>query len=255
MAIVAKIAKATAAAGLLAILVGAGALLRQSSAAPVAHGVAAPVMVARPAVATPSACSKPAPASAKAYAALWASLDARQWGAADVSISVRTSHGIAWLYGDTLETGRFQHSTAIVQTGGCLHVSHAGAQLLPNDDAHHIYWIESARVVPGGLAVTARSIVLVGKGAWDFRDGGFARTALVTVSGGDLTFQRWTAKLVRPALPAGPMYSYGPHHFGYARHVHPEIRLADGHRLVTTCQNWDDGVMHPFADYRPIFSE
>jgi hypothetical protein len=160
-----------------------------------------------------------------------------------------------WLYGDTFSTGRFVHSTAIVQDKGCLHVSHAGAQLLPNDDAKHIYWIDSARPVPGGLAVKARAISLTGTCAWCFRDGGYYRTALVTVSrSGDAAFQRWTGRVVSAAPDPGWMYPYGPHHFGYARHVHPEFKLAGGGALVTTCQNWDDGVLHPMASYRPIFT-
>ena len=200
-----------------------------------------------------------APTTARGYADLFARLPTSQWGAADLSISVPLGGRSVWLYGDTFEAHRFVHSTAIVQTRGCLHVSHAGAQLLPNDDAHHIYWIASARVVDGShLAVIARSTVLTGTCLFCFRDGGFDRTALLSVSTtGDLSFVRWTAKHVRPAPNAGPMIHIDnqPHHFGYARHAHPEARLASGRMLVTTCQNWDDGILHQFADYRPIFAE
>ena len=51
------------------------------------------------------------------------------------------------------------------------------------------------------------------------------------------------------------MYVYGPHYFGYGRHIHPELKLASAKMLVTTCQNWDDGVLHPPADYAVLFTE
>lgn len=205
------------------------------------------------------ACSRPAPATAKGYAAMFAALPVAQWGAGDVSLSVPLRGGAdVWLYGDTFSAGRFVHSTAIVQRGGCLHVSHAGAQLLPNDDERHIYWIDSAMAHDHGLLINARAITLTGLGAWDFHDGGHTRTAYATVSSaGDVTFVRWTADRRGQAPDAGPMLHLDnrPHHFGYGRRAHPEVRLADGRILVTTCQNYDDGILHPFADYRPIFSE
>jgi len=191
---------------------------------------------------------------------MFAALPPDQWAAADVSISVPLPDGRAlWLYGDTLATHSFVHSSAVVQDGGCLHVSRAGAQLLPDDDATHIYWIESALAISGQVVeVKARSIKLVGTGPWDFRNGGYERTAAVDVDpSGDVTFRHWNTRVPSPAPDPGPMYRLDgrPHHFGYARHVHPEATLRDGRTLVTTCQNFDDGTLHPFADYRPIFSE
>jgi hypothetical protein len=206
---------------------------------------------------TMAGCSKPAPSTAAGFATMFGQLPVQQWAAADVSISVPiAAHRSVWLYGDTFSTGRFVHSTAITQTGGCLHVSHAGAQLLPNDDAQHIYWINSATPRTGGLAIVARAITLTpGGGVWGFRDGGYSRTAYASVSAaGDVTFVRWIAKTISTAPNPGPLYSFGPHHFGYARHTHPEFHLTSGEMLVTTCQNWDNGL-HPAADYRPIFSE
>jgi hypothetical protein len=224
--------------------------------APTAAGLRAPVAATN--VGGPT-CATRAPTTARGYAHLFAHLPTSQWGAADLSITVALRRRSVWLYGDTFEAHRFAHSTAIVQTRGCLHVSHAGAQLLPNDDPHHIYWITSARAVDATrLAVIARSTVLTGTCLFCFRDGGFDRTALLAVSAtGDVSFVRWTAKHVRPAPNSGPMIHIDnqPHHFGYARHAHPEAQLASGRMLVTTCQNWDDGILHQFADYRPIFAE
>lgn len=215
-------------------------------------------------------CTIPAPTTARGYRAMLDAVPDAQWGAADVSISTRIADGrVVWLYGDTFSTGRFVHSTAIVQTRGCLHVSRGGAQLLPNTVVEAnptkarptiIYWISAAKAHGTGLDITARRIAIFGRGVWDFRDTGYQRTFSATVTAaGDVaaTFARsvgaWT-----PAPDPGPFYAFGdnnPHHFGYSRHTHPEARLASGRMLVTTCQNWDDGVLHPFAAYRPVFTE
>lgn len=235
-------------------------------------------VTAHPAVATrravvptaPARCTVPAPTTVKGYANMFGSLDTREWGAADGSMSVRLPDGRSlWYYGDTFSAGpdgkgRFVHSTAIMQDRGCLHVSHGGAQLIPNDDAHHIYWIEKI-VVAGrhNVLITGRTITLVGTGPWDFRDGGYDHTALATVNAaGDVSFVRWASRKVHTTVPsAGPMIDCEapapptPHHFCYGRHTHPEAHLANGRTLVTTNQNWDDGILHPFAAYRPIFSQ
>jgi hypothetical protein len=210
--------------------------------------------LARPA---PASCVKKAPPTAAGYAAMFAALPITVWGAADGSISVKVGARSGWLYGDTFSTGRFAHSTAITQDHGCLHVSHGGAQLLPNDNATHIYWIESAVAVsPTRVDVRARTITLTGTKAWAFKDGGFDRTAVTQLNAaGDLTFAYWGAKAATPVPDPGPMYLYGPHHFGYGRRTHPELKLAGGRMLVTTAQNWDDGVLHPTATYRPLFTE
>jgi hypothetical protein len=207
--------------------------------------------------AAPVSCAKKAPTSAARYAALFAALPVKVWGAADVSISVKIAARTVWFYGDTFSTGRFLHSTAITEQGGCLHVSHGGAQLLPNDNPTHIYWIESAVAVsPTRIDVRARTVTLTGTKAWAFKDGGFDRIAVTRLNAaGDLTFVYWDTKVATPIPDPGPMYIYGPHHFGYGRHTHPELKLASGKMLVTTCQNWDDGVLHPPAAYRTLFTE
>lgn len=159
---------------------------------------------------------------------MFANLDPAEWAAADVSISVRLPDGRSvWLFGDTAATRSFVHSTAFIQDGGRLTVSQHGRQLLPNDDPSHIYWIESAKLcsTPNTLAIKARAITLVGQGPWDFRDGGYDRTALVTVSKSDVIFDHWLGTTYCQPPDPGPIYqvdSSNPHHFGYARHAHPE---------------------------------
>lgn len=210
-----------------------------------------------------------APTSASGYATAFAKIDPDEWGAADVAISVPLKDGRSvWLFGDTMSTGRFCHSSAITQTGGYFHVSRKGAQLLPDDDATHIYWIQSGRVQKDSeLLVTARSMIIGHNGPWDFRDNGYSRTALVSVSKtGDLSFEKWVSKIECPPPDPGPLYNFGDgniHHFGYGRVVHPELKLQGGKVLVTTCQNWDDEIsnhLNPdgsirFTDYQPVFSQ
>jgi hypothetical protein len=205
----------------------------------------------------PALCAKKAPSKAAGYAAMFAALPTRVWGAADVSISVKVGARSVWLFGDTFSDGRIAHSTAVIQDRGCLHVSDGGAQLLPNDDARHIYWIQSAVAVSATrVDVRARAITLTGTRAWAFKDGGFDRIAITRLNrAGDLTFVRWGAKVATPVPDPGPMYVYGPHHFGYGRSTHPELKLASGRMLVTTCQNWDDGVLRGPAAYRTVFNE
>ncbi len=221
-------------------------------------------------------CTRPAPDTAAGYSALFATTDPREWGGADVAVSVPLGGRSVWLFGDTFSAGpdgrgRFVHSTAITQRAGCLHVSHGGAQLLPDErrvavptptDPSRIYWIQGGRALgPDTLAVTARTIELTGTGPWDFRDGGASRTALATLDeAGDVTFVRWLATNPGPAPDPGPLIDCeaprppAAHHFCYGRHRHPELTLAGGHVLVTVSQNWDDGVLHPMREYQPLFS-
>ena len=228
----------------------AGLVPGQAQAETAAHRAPSASIVA------PTMCAAPTPTTAAGFQAMFATVDTREFGAADVGISVKVGGRSVWLWGDTFSEGRFVHSTAITQDRGCLRVSHGGAQLLPNDDAQHIYWIQSAtsdRSTPYGKPP---SVVITGSGAWDFRDGGFSRTAVTHLDAdGDLTFVRWGAPVVSPAPDPGPLYVLGPHHYGYSVQTHPEFRLASGKTLVSMAQNWDDGVLHPFTDYRVLFSE
>jgi hypothetical protein len=156
--------------------------------------------------AAPASCAKKAPTSAARYAALFAALPVKEWGAADGAISVKVAARSVWFYDDTFSTGRLLHSTAITQQGGCLHVSHGGAQLLPHDSPTHIYWIESAVAVsPTRIDVRARTVTLTGTRAWAFKDGGFGRTAVTRVNAaGDLTFAYWRSKVATPIPGPGP---------------------------------------------------
>ena len=244
----------TAALVALATVIVAGVGLRAATAAD-----QPPALTSTPA--SPQ-CTQPAPSTVLDYERLFSTLPSDEWGAADVSISVPLPDARdVWLYGDTFTTsGHFFHSTAIVQDGGCLHVSHAGAQLLPDDDATHIYWITSAVLdAPTTLMVTAQAITLTGPGVWGFQDRGYARTAEVMVSAaGDLTFAGWTT-VTAGAVPSSPLLpipgNSDPHRFGYGLRLHPEARLADGDTLTTISSNWDDLGPHPLISYRPVFGE
>ena len=214
----------------------------------------------------------PAPRTAAGYQRLFANLNPAEWGAGDGALTVPLPDGrTVWLFGDTMSArvNGFVHSTAIVQNGGTLHVSHGGAQLLPDDDATHIYWIQTAKGAGDtNLEITARSITLTGAGLWDFEDAGCSRTASCSVSPtGDVTFRGWTTgKVICPPSDPGPMYNFGdgdPNHFGYLRFTHPELKLAGGKVLVSTSQNWTDTWQQHvnldgsfrWTDYQPVFSE
>jgi hypothetical protein len=230
-----------------------------------AHGASSVVAAhAHPAVHRASVAS-PAPTTAAGYQALWASLPSYQWGAADVSISVPLADGRdLWLYGDTFRGGGFVHSSAIVQSGGRLHVSAGGAQLLPNDSPSDIYWIEGAHRLPAGrVAVVAEPVHIGTAGPWDFhRSHAQDRVALVSVDwAGDVHFIAWTGWVAPPA-PHTDFTVVGPHHYTYTRVAHPEVRLASGLTLYTVCQNWDDGLaahvvggVFRYQDFAPLFSE
>ena len=210
------------------------------------------------------------PSSAREYAAMWASLPADQWGAGDVSLSVPLGDGrVVWLYGDTMSTGRFVHSSAIVQTRWSLHVSHRGRQILPNEPpagGRRIwYWIEAARLVqPDLLEVTVGQISGGAAGVWDFhRTRAASRVALVAVDpAGDLDFVRWLRWTPQPHVD-NRMTVLGPHHYTYLDKAHPEAELASGRVLWTASQNWDDPAgpqLRPdgsidFTAYRPIWTE
>ena len=271
--------------GLALMLVGFALLaVRCSQSHATIAPVQAPTRVVKVAqVASQPSCGVPTPTTAAGFSKLFSSLPTNQWGAADVSLSVPMPDGRSvWLYGDTFEQDslylhngaldttkpwRMPHSTAITQDHGCLHVSNAGNQLLPNDDATHIYWISSAVALTGQwnnwIHVTARAITLIpGGGVWGFKDGGFSRTGSVYAdpATGNVTFINWNTKDVSPAPPKPPLLNCEapnapiPGHFCYSVHTHPEFSLASGKTLVTTCQNWND-ASHPLALYRPIFTE
>jgi hypothetical protein len=221
-------------------------------------------------------CTKRAPNSAVGYAAMFRALPATLWAGGDLSLSVPLPDGRSvWLYGDTFSTGRMVHSSAVTQDRGCVHVSHDGAQLLPNDDADDVYWIAAARVTGSAqLTITAQRVHLTGKNIFDFEPGTFRAAVAAVGRNGDLTFQRWL-----PGSPAPPVRGStyddwpfddivtvqgkrltvsrhrSPAQYFYSPYVHPEASLASGGLLVSIAQNWGDGVLHPPAEYCPIFTE
>lgn len=209
-------------------------------------------------------CARPAPSTAAGYADLFGTLDPRVWGAADVSISVPLPDGRElWLYGDTMSgadpqhLSGFVHSSAIVQSRGCLHVADGGRQLLPNVDPDHWYWIQGASAHGTAVTMTARLIARTGPGPWGFADAGSTATFTAMVdAGGDLHLTGTPTVVAAPAPDPGPMLRLDgrPHHFGYARVVHPDLPLSGGRVLATTCQNWDGPGASGWADYRPLFS-
>ena len=207
----------------------------------------------------PTTTAAPAPTTAAGYTAAFAALPVDEWGAGDGGVSVPVGSRDVWLFGDTFEAHEngFAHSTVVVQRGGNFHVSNAGAQLLPNDDDTHIYWMSEATVVDDNhLYVTGRSVVLTGSGMWDFSDGGFDHTALVQLDNYDnATFVKWISKEYTPVPDPGLPYDLGPGHIGYQVHSHPEASLASGNLLMSMSQNWTDGVWHGWTAYQLIFSE
>lgn len=205
------------------------------------------------------------PASAEEYSSLWAGVDPAQWGAADVSLSVKMPSGkVVWLYGDTISTGRFVHSSAIVQRGRDLHVSFGGTQLLPDEAPNVIYWVETARAVAWGkLEITAGQVWIGTNGVWDFhRNTELSRVAVARVTkDNDVKFLYWKGWVPEPVREQY-FEVIGPNHFVYSREHHPWAKLTSGKTLTTTCQGWDDGTWHvnadgtlKYEDYRPIWSE
>lgn len=209
---------------------------------------------------------------------MFARVPVSQWGGADVSISVKLSTTRSvWLYGDTLSTGRFVHSTAITQDKGCLRVSHSGAQLLPNTSASVIYWIDSATRVSGSaINVRAAQVRIGTASAWDFHLTGLYRTARVNVTAvGDATFSRWVSSDRKPATATpltktimqcqlyrnGSPLATSPaasalcpndgHSFSYNPQVHPQFKVTGG-TLVTVCFN-QNSLQSDLTLYRPRF--
>jgi hypothetical protein len=268
------------------VTVGAVALLR-----PLVHDPSSRSAVTAASAlikATAATCTVPTPTTAAGYAAMFAAVPTSQWGGADVSISVRVGGTNVWLWGDTISSvtswspfaGRFVHSSAIAQNYGCTHVSHAGAQLLPNDSDGTWYWIKAAAAAAAAdsthLRITADHVQRTGSGAWDFAVIGERTATAVLDVNGDVTFQSWTGAPVAPqhvvqkdgAYPPWSstvseisdgkvLASNLPHstaHFSYAPFIHSgTVRLASGKVLLTVCTN--STPLASYAGYRPLFFE
>jgi hypothetical protein len=207
-----------------------------------------------------------APNTPAGYRAMFARVPVTTWGGGDIAQTTRLPGGrVVWVFGDTLSRRHgFVHSSALVQSGGVLHVSAAGHQLLPNGATTRgrttIYWPEKVALSGHGLTVWATPISIGHAGPWDFhRIGTRSRVARVSItSAGDLTFRRWTGYAPRPAgatrVDGSDTRILGPHHYAYQRTVHPELRLTGGAHLVTWSQSWDDAIHADLRDYRPIFT-
>ena len=218
----------------------------------------------------------PEPSTVRGWQKLWDQVPDSEWGGADVSYSVQMPDGRrVWLYGDTF-SGRngFVHSTAITQSGGRLHVSNKGKQLLPDEKPkgtrQTIYWITDAKAVGRNKLKIFATPTSVGKaGPWDFRQvGNKSRVAMATVDRrGNVNFDRWNGyvPIHRTSYDRGQDMKVdpkNPRHFTYARTVHP-IKLANGKKLVTVCQNWDDPLENHrnadgsfrYRDFRPYFTQ
>lgn len=190
---------------------------------------------------------------------------------------------------DASQPFRFAHSTAIVQDGGCLHVANSGGQILPDGTspvtatvsgvsytALPYYWVDSAVAVsPNVLRVTAMEVIATAGGPWGFAGTGAFRAADVSLNeAGDLKFQGWLGYVAQPSTTDRPVKTIidndvtlngvdildncgypGTAHYTYAPWLHPEAHLASGKTLLSLAQNWDDGGVHTWASYRPVFYE
>lgn len=270
--------------GLVAVVIFC-VMLSSSSQSPVALPPTHPTTTVADAV--PAKCAEPKTASD--YNKMFAKVNPAYWGGADVSISVPWSDGSRiWLYGDTLSTGRFVHSSAIVQKNGCLTVNRRGEQLLPNDSDTLIYWIDSARKVDNTtLYIRAGQIsIKPGQGPWAFKATGRYKTATVKYIRGVLTFVTWN-KQERNAKPTVYPYSsfssatnplscgvrktgaqaylkyptaaqvcpkVPKNEISYNPQVH-NAKLASGKTLMSVCFNNDGPLTSAWANYRPRFFE
>lgn len=228
--------------------------------------VASQVLPTKPA----SAVAKPAPTTAAGYWEMFSTVDQDEWASADVSLSVPLHDGrVVWLYGDTFTTSSrpMVHSSAIIQTGGDLHVSRGGAQVLPNDRNGDFYWIEAGRPYTRGtslITITAMPIRKTGPGMWDFeRSNPLSRVALVNVTkSNDLTFVKWMRWTTAPATFNDFTVVEEPYHFQYENRAHPWAKLSSGQTLWTVNNGWGgpDFKRLPsgyidYSAYRPSFYE
>lgn len=218
------------------------------------------------------------PKTAAGYRKMFNKVPDAEWGGADVSISHRMPDGRrVWLYGDTLSKNNgFVHSTGIVQSGDKLHVSKGGKQLLPNGGKDPkdpkrdlIHWIDGVKQgpTPNTLIVSSMQMSVGKAGPWDFKKTreSQSKQAVVRVDKtGNMTFVKWKGWAPTPQKNnphvANDLAIAGPNHYTYGRVTH-DIKLADGSRLTTTSQNWDNDFsehMNPdgsfrYRDWRPIF--
>lgn len=249
----------------------AGSALAAVAVVGVPHstGQAAPVETP----AKPVAAATEAPTTATVFTEMFDQVSPTVWGGGDVSTSVRIADGrTVWLYGDTLSGKHgMVNSTALVQTGGTLHVSHGGEQLLPRGGVQNgrktVYWIETAQHAGDNkVSVTVAPMSIGTKSVWDFKRATVkSRTATLSVDeAGDVNFTGWGEWVAEPTVektllgvaqgvPAGSAADKGAVH--YRKNAHPQFTLEGGKTLKTICRNRTDGDMSDLKDYRPIFIE
>lgn len=205
---------------------------------------------------------QPAPTTVAGYRKMFNDIPVAQWGGGDVGISHKMPDGRrVWLYGDTVSKNNgFVNSTALVQTGGKMHVSNGGKQLLPKGGADPtdpkrklLYWIDGVKQGPtrNTLVVSSMQMSVGKESAWDFRKTRpeQSRQAIVKVDRqGNLNFVKWKGwgpvpQKNNPHL-ATDFEQVSPNHYTYGKVTH-DIKLADGSYLTTTSQNWDD----PFENH------
>lgn len=230
-----------------------------------------PATVAERSGSTPA--PTPMPTTVAGFEAMFDKVDVEEWGGGDVSVSVEIADGrTVWLYGDTVSREHWMvSSSALVQTGGELHVSNQGRQLLPKaksvDGRRGVYWIETAKPAGGNeVQVTVAPMSIGTRGPWDFRrTSTTSRTATLAVDTiGDVRFVGWTGWVAEPkvnhaflGLEQGvPAERYADKDaVFYRKNAHPQFRLASGQVLHTICANRTDGDLSDLAAYRPIFLE
>lgn len=230
-----------------------------------------------------STCAIPSPSTAQGYTDMFANVPATYWSGADGALSVHMPSGLTvWLYSDTLSTANgFVHSSTIVQNKGCLHVSNVGQQLLPNESAKLIYWVDNAKAVSTtDLYVRGQQIAIGSANAWDFHSTGVYKTARVhvdsahnasfvgwvgTETNGVATVTPYTKTIIQCAVRHNgiaiayptqeqlcPQLSYKP--YSYNPQIHLWAQLTSGKKLLTVCFNASDALSHP-EHYRPHFYE
>lgn len=233
----------------------------------------------------PPRCTIKAPVTAAGYTAMFAHVNPTVWGAADTALTVHLSGRVLWLFSDTPRAkpgGRFDiladwagmtHSSAIMQTSGCLHVS--PGQVLPNDTRQGTYyWIDSARAVSATQVVVNGYELRQGAPWWSAHTGRF-RAGLVSIDPfGNVRFQRWLGYIKQPPLPPvvkdggwlGNSVSYHGKvildhiltpptaEYTYSPQLHPGVGLASGKNLLSLAVGWAAGTP-TWQQARPIFRE
>lgn len=262
----------------------ASTISRMTRRAALALGIAASALTltapASHATTAPPRCTIKAPVTAAGYTAMFARINPTVWGAADTALTVHLPGKAVWLFSDTAYAkpgvrydtlsgwARFTHSSAIVQTAGCLRVN--GAQVLPNEGGL-IYWIDS------GTPMDASHIRVIGyemNASTNAATGRFRAAQVGVWPDGAVRFQRWLgyvpapkpSPLVKNSGLMGNSVSYQGHviasniltgptdEYTYSPQLHPELGLAGGKTLLSLAVGWLT-TTPTWQQARPIFRE